>query len=1028
MNALQRLRFLAIPALLLLIHLPHQAGHARDRGGEYVEKAEPSSMGAIFMGKTSLPRWYIQRSPGDFVPPIGFAPFGIGSGDINVTPGVPRFQSETSIAAYNDSIVVGFNDADGFSTPLGTSVSGFSYSHDGGNTFTYGGQLPLFGFGEAVRGDPDVKVWVNPVNGKATFVYSSLYLTPGGLFSLCVHVSTDGGMTWSLPREATTVSSAIDFADKEFLDIDPETGRILLSWTSFGATLQMRTTYSDDFGLTWAPVTAFSARPTDGQGSCPRFDPNSNRAYIVWWNYTSPASISFVRSSDNGVTWSAPADVITGLFTPARPYGSDRVNGFPSLAVGPVTGNLHLMYGSSHLGDFGDVFYATSSDSGNSWSFPAALNSNPGSDRAQFFAWISAQDVGGSEWLDAIWYDQRAGMNGSDLTEVVHAHSLNGGASWSAPVPLLSKPFHAEYGNDTGQPNIGDYNQVFSQNGGLYASYARTGVPDYQTNSPDTYFSQSSTNSAAAPLYIKEVRVVDDVGCQTDGYIEPDEVATIEIELANGDPAMSVTGISGVPISPTGELIVLHPDISWPDLAAGASAVNSNPIRVVYKPANGCDIDPLFDGLELVLTTDQGPAELDADLPIPLGAPVTVDVLLDEDFDGVGSGLPVGWSHIQRLGVNNPWAVSNVLSNSSPNSMFCVDRPDTNWSRVETPVMAIPDTADIVQVSFAVTYHNEEVGDGRRGWDGSLLKLEIDGSDVLAGAFSTLFEGQYLMCLIRQSGALENPLEDLSAWTGNTLPNFENIKIQYPGLAGRNVALAWEMGSDGFVGATGTYVDDVRVEAIDFGCQSCTQSPTLAYTPAMISFPATDAFTTACSTVTLYNTGDGVLEIASVTGCDSGDFNLDLTNLDTYVLPGDSSTFEICVTPTSLGPDSCTAVVVTNDGTANILATIQIVTAAGDDSKVPTVLTLEPVKPNPFNPHAQIRFSLPRTEPVWVTVYDLAGRRVRSILNGHNRDAGPNTIVWNGTDEGGREVASGVYWIQVRTAEESKVTKAVLLR
>ncbi len=88
------------------------------------------------------------------------APWGapaLFGGDLNITPGAPRFQSETTIAVKGDTIVVGFNDANGFLNPNGVSVSGFAYSHDGGASFTYGGQLPLAGGGDMVRGDPGVQ-------------------------------------------------------------------------------------------------------------------------------------------------------------------------------------------------------------------------------------------------------------------------------------------------------------------------------------------------------------------------------------------------------------------------------------------------------------------------------------------------------------------------------------------------------------------------------------------------------------------------------------------------------------------------------------------------------------------------------------------------------------------------------------------------------------------------------------------------------------------------------------------------------
>src|SRR2546427_6129767 len=50
---------------------------------------------------------------------------------------------------------------------------------------------------------------------------------------------------------------------------------------------------------------------------------------------------------------------------------------------------------------------------------------------------------------------------------ISYLFSDDGGSTWSKPMPLSDRPFHAGYGNDTGQPNIGDYIQAVAQNGAL---------------------------------------------------------------------------------------------------------------------------------------------------------------------------------------------------------------------------------------------------------------------------------------------------------------------------------------------------------------------------------------------------------------------------------------------------------------------------------------------------------------------------------------------------------------------------------
>jgi len=81
--------------------------------------------------------------------------------------------------------------------------------------------------------------------------------------------------------------------------------------------------------------------------------------------------------------------------------------------------------------------------------------------------------------------------------------------------------------------------------------------------------------------------------------------------------------------------------------------------------------------------------------------------------------------------------------------------------------------------------------------------------------------------------------------------------------------------------------------------------------------------------------------------------------------------------------------------------------------------------PNPFNPTVTIRYSVPSTGTVSLCVYDITGRFVRELA-GSSLTAGVHTVVWNGSDETGRAVGSGVYIVRLRhdvqTASESAVT------
>ena len=85
------------------------------------------------------------------------------------------------------------------------------------------------------------------------------------------------------------------------------------------------------------------------------------------------------------------------------------------------------------------------------------------------------------------------------------------------------------------------------------------------------------------------------------------------------------------------------------------------------------------------------------------------------------------------------------------------------------------------------------------------------------------------------------------------------------------------------------------------------------------------------------------------------------------------------------------------------------------------------VYPNPFNPATTIAFDLPRPGPVAVEVYDLAGRRVRALFSGP-REAGHHELTWNGRDEQGLGVGSGVYLVRLVTTQGALTQRALLLK
>ena len=83
--------------------------------------------------------------------------------------------------------------------------------------------------------------------------------------------------------------------------------------------------------------------------------------------------------------------------------------------------------------------------------------------------------------------------------------------------------------------------------------------------------------------------------------------------------------------------------------------------------------------------------------------------------------------------------------------------------------------------------------------------------------------------------------------------------------------------------------------------------------------------------------------------------------------------------------------------------------------------------PNPFNPHTSLHLALPGRGRVELTVYNMAGQVVRTLVDG-SLEAGYHTVHWDGRDETGHPVTSGVYLYRVRTDPQVVVGKMALIR
>jgi hypothetical protein len=96
-------------------------------------------------------------------------------------------------------------------------------------------------------------------------------------------------------------------------------------------------------------------------------------------------------------------------------------------------------------------------------------------------------------------------------------------------------------------------------------------------------------------------------------------------------------------------------------------------------------------------------------------------------------------------------------------------------------------------------------------------------------------------------------------------------------------------------------------------------------------------------------------------------------------------------------------------------------------TETPLRLRLAANRPNPFNPRTNISFELPRAQRIRLSVFDLEGRFVRTLAVGPHA-AGSHTVSWDGTDQGGAQVASGLYFYRLETPRQTLTGKMLLVK
>ena len=172
-----------------------------------------------------------------------------------------------------------------------------------------------------------------------------------------------------------------------------------------------------------------------------------------------------------------------------------------------------------------------------------------------------------------------------------------------------------------------------------------------------------------------------------------------------------------------------------------------------------------------------------------------------------------------------------------------------------------------------------------------------------------------------------------------------------------------------------------------------------------------------------------------------------IIDLDTLIIDDNNAGLSISIIPSveqniSIALDSLshiafiTSLLNYNGSEEFILSATDINGASVNETIIVTVLPLieMPVKyafhqnyPNPFNSVTKLRYDLPENSHVNITIYDMLGRAVKTMVNQH-QNAGHRSIIWDGTNDYGNTVSTGIYLYQIQSGAYTRTKKMVFLK
>ena len=511
---------------------------------------------------------------------------------------------------------------------------------------------------------------------------------------------------------------------------------------------------------------------------------------------------------------------------------------------------------------------------------------------------------------------------------------------------------------------------------------------------------------------IDDSSLLDSSDNDADGWLDPGETVGLILHVKNKGVGRNATGIRGT-ISTNDPLLTLNTSTAnFPDAAILTESDNSTePFSFSLS-----DVAVPGDTLELIVTwraTAAGSYISVDTVRIIIGTPVIVF------FDGAEEGISK-WSRTGSWGVSDNYSVGGSWSfDDSPNGT-----PPSNADYAMTLVEGVDlSLANSAFVTFESRWDIEQDYDGTMvefSSDDGVSWNQIGGRDTYAGVDT-----------IGRSGFVGVQPVGLPIYSGFGNRNWRKQNLNASKFLGAdpvNSKLRLRTVTDLRTEYDGFYADNIAIgmytsEEID---------------PIILNVPVLeDILDTTDYAVWAVISDDGSVALVNLYySLNDGEFAaIEMNKIDDFkyesAIPGQPAGTTVSYYVEAVDNDSNVTTVPVGAPWFSYSFKVDFIIGTDLETQLPKEFSLLQNYPNPFNPQTEIRYELPEAANVRLTVYNLLGQELSTIVD-NQQEAGFHKATWFGRNNNGQSLASGVYIYKLtansHTRSFKQVRKMVLLR